>query len=152
MANLTLKDLPWPKRPHRPDRDAPVPEGKKNQWPRKTAELEQAKRLKALADKSDSDPLEDAALRSMLARFEQALRDGEVPDSLASAERYWDLRTPIIGNLWKLVEEYGPEWVALVTPGYPSVSISVSGFLKPSVSRRLNAFCASSIALSASKS
>lgn len=115
MARPSLKDLPRPKAPYRPHRDADVPDGEPNWFSKKKAQLEDAQRRRILDNTSDLSPAEADAAKALLARYDAAQRDGSAPDSLAWAQGGWDLRNRTVGALWKLVDAYGPERSAFVT-------------------------------------
>lgn len=112
---LRLTDMRRAKRPYRPDRDTGDAKGLIVGRTPQMAQLEDRCRLKALRDAHLHCPELAAAAMDLHDRMARAIAAGEVPQTLASAHGWREACMGPVGHLWKGVEEYGPERVALVT-------------------------------------
>jgi hypothetical protein len=112
---LKLADMRRAKRPFRPNFDTGNAKGIIVGRTPKLAQREDRVRLKALRDAHLHCPELAAQAMDLHDRMARAMAAGEVPATPASAERWREVCLGPVGHLWKAVEEYGPERVALVT-------------------------------------
>lgn len=112
---LKLSDMRLAKRPFRPDRDTGDAEGLIVGRTPKMAHREDQARLAALRKAAVHCPELAAKATDLHDRISSAVAVGEVPATLASAECWREVCKAPVGHLWKAVEDYGSDRVALVT-------------------------------------
>jgi hypothetical protein len=112
---LMLADMCRAKRPYRPDRDTGDATGLIVGRTPKMAQREDRVRLKVLRKADLHFPELAAEAMDLHDRIVNAMAAGEVPKTLASSYGLREACMGPVGHLWKGVEEYGAERVALVS-------------------------------------